>query len=117
MIAAIWIVTALLLGLWSLGAWGVYTLLQAQPGWIGELGELVDQVPYAAVIDRWFPGWQELLRALLELTESTLGLLGGAAPLIVWTAWGVGAAGLAVAAGGLTLIVKLLSRDKPRAAA
>lgn len=117
MIAFIWIVTALGLALWSLGAWGLHTLLQADAGWIGDLGELIDRVPYAELIDRWFPGWQALMHALLALTQSTLGLLGAAAPLIVWSAWAVGALGLALVGGFLTLVVVLLRRDERRRAA
>jgi hypothetical protein len=118
MLTAIWIIAALLLGLWSLGAWGLHTLLAADTGWVGDLGELVDRVPYAELIDRWFPGWQALMHALLDLAQSTLGLLGGAAPLIVWTAWAVGAAGIALLGGFLSLVVVLLRRDeRGRAAA
>ncbi|WP_164963202.1 hypothetical protein [Rubrivivax sp. JA1026] len=117
MIAFIWIVAALLLALWSLGAWGLHTLLLADAGWVGDLSELIDRVPYADVIDRWFPGWQGLMHALLDLAQSTLGLLGTAAPLIVWSAWAVGALGLALVGGFLTLVVVLLRRDERRRAA
>ena len=34
---AIWIVTALVLGLWSLLAWGTAALLGADPAWVGDI--------------------------------------------------------------------------------
>ena len=65
MITAIWIVAALLLALWSLGAWGVHALLAMDPGWIDDVEGMVARVPYGEVVDRWFPGWRELLERAL----------------------------------------------------
>ncbi|MCK7493845.1 MAG: hypothetical protein MZW92_22980 [Comamonadaceae bacterium] len=45
--------------------------------------------------------------------RAALGWLGGAAPVIVWGAWGFGALVLAAFAIGLTLLVVLLRRDTP----
>jgi hypothetical protein len=118
MVIAIWIVTAILLGLWSLTAWGLHGLLMLLSGggggWAGDLKPLVDQIPLTPVLDQWFPGWQELLRATLDLTQVLIGWLGGAVPLVSWTVWGLGTAGLLLLAGGLTLVAVLLRNTMPK---
>ena len=91
MIAFIWIVAALGLVVWSLVAWGLYRLLVLDPTWLGELGPLIDKVPFADWLDVWVPGWQQLLRFGIEITESLLGWLGGAAPWVVGVTWASGA--------------------------
>ena len=60
------VIAALLLGLWSLLTWGVLTVLGLDPGWVQNAKPLIEQIPYAALIDQWIPGWQPLLLALLE---------------------------------------------------
>ncbi len=119
MIIAIWIVTAILLGLWSLTAWGVHGLLMLLSGGLGgggDLKPLVDQIPLTPVLDQWFPGWQDLLRATLDLAQVLIGWLGGAVPLVSWTVWGLGTAGLLLLAGGLTLVAVLLRNTMPKPA-
>ncbi len=123
MVIAIWIVTAILLGLWSLTAWGVHGLLMLIAGgangvgdWSGDLKPLLEQIPFTPVLDQWFPGWQELLRASLELAQVLIGWLGGAVPLVSWTVWGLGTAGLLLLAGGLTLVAVLLRNTMPKPA-
>lgn len=112
MLIAIWILTALALVAWSLLAWGTHALLTLDPGRVGALGPLIEKIPYGEWIDRWIPGWQDLLRLALELTQVVLGWVGSAAPIVVGVAWGVGTLGLLGVAGLLTLLVKL-ARPKP----
>jgi hypothetical protein len=117
---AIWIIAALLLGLWSLLTWGVLTVLGLDPGWVQNAKPLIEQIPYAALIDQWIPGWQPLLLALLDLTHTLLGWLGGAGTVVVWVLWALGAAGLLLLGVVLTLVVaaaQRASRPKPQAAA
>ena len=119
MVIAIWIVTAILLGLWSLTAWGLHGLLMLLSGGLGgggDLKPLVDQIPLTPVLDQWFPGWQDLLRATLDLAQVLIGWLGGAVPLVSWTVWGLGTAGLLLLAGGLTLVAVLLRNTMPKPA-
>lgn len=113
MIIAIWVITAILLGLWSLGAWGLHAVATLGSGWAGDLRPLIDQIPYADVIEAWVPGWQRLLHLMLDLAQIGLDWLGGAAPLVVWVVWGAGALVLAAVAGVLTLVVALLRRSLP----
>ena len=119
MVIAIWIVTAILIGLWSLTAWGLHGLLMLLSGGLGGAGDLkplVDQIPLTPVLDQWFPGWQDLLRATLDLAQVLIGWLGGAVPLVSWTVWGLGTAGLLLLAGGLTLVAVLLRNTMPKPA-
>jgi hypothetical protein len=111
MLILIWLLAAVGLALWSLAAWGASTLLGLDPNWVGDLGPLIDQIPYAAVIDTWLPGWRELLGATLELTRTLLAWAGGAGVVIVWVVWGLGAAVIVGAAAVLSLIVALLRRS------
>lgn len=115
MLIAIWILTLFGLVLWSLASWGLHTLLSIDPRWIEDVEKLVVEIPYAEAIDRWFPGWRELLGVLMDLAELVLGWVGNNAPLVAWIVWGVGALTLLVGGLFLTLIVCLL-RDKPRTA-
>ncbi len=108
MLIAAWILVALLLALWSLALWGVHALLTLDASRIADLKPLIDQIPYGAVIDRWVPGWQDLLRLAIDLTQTGLGWVGDVAPAIVWAVWGVGALGLVVLGGLLTLLVRLI---------
>lgn len=110
MIAAIWILTALGLIVWSLVAWGVHALLGVDPAWVGDLAPLIDKIPYGEVIDAWFPGWRDLLQLSLDIGRAVLGWLGGAAPVMVGVIWAVGAVLLLALAGLLHLIVALLTR-------
>lgn len=112
MLIAIWILTLLGLVLWSLATWGLHALLSIDPRWLDDVEQLVRQIPYADAIDRWFPGWRELLGVLTDLAQVVLGWVGNNAPLVAWIVWGVGALALLGTGMVLTLIVCLL-RDKP----
>lgn len=107
---AIWIIAALLLGVWTLLAWGVATLLGLDPSWVGDLKPLVEQVPFAAWLDHWIPGWEAMTLALLDLTRTLLGWAGGAGVVIVWLLWAVGALVLLGCATVLSVVVALVRR-------
>jgi hypothetical protein len=107
----IWISTALLLGLWTLAGWGLYQLLGLDPAWLGELKPLLDDLPYAAVIDQWLPGWREGLRLLIDLGQTALAWIGSAAPWVIAVVWGGGALLLLGGAALLSLIVALVRRN------
>lgn len=113
MLVAIWILTLLGLVLWSLAAWGLHTVLTIDPRWLDDVEKLVREIPYAETIDRWFPGWRELLELLTDMAQFVLGWVGTNAPLVAWIVWTLGA--LAVLGTGtvLTLIVCLLREQRP----
>jgi hypothetical protein len=110
---AIWLITAIVLALWSLAGWGLYQLVDSGVQLIGDLKPLIDRIPYAAIVEQWIPGWQDMLKLLLDLTQSLLSWLGGAAPLLVWLIWAAGTGLLLVIAGVLSLAVALIRKSMP----
>jgi hypothetical protein len=114
MYAAIWIFTIVSLVLWSLASWGLHAVLTIDPKWVEDVEALIRQVPYADTIERWFPGWREMLGVAMDLAQVVLGWVGSNAPLVAWIVWGVGALGLLGTGCVLSLIVCLLSDNKPQ---
>jgi hypothetical protein len=112
MLALIWILTFVGLALWSLAAWGLHTLLTIDPGWVEDVDALIRQVPYTDAIERWFPGWQQMVGAAMDLAQVVLGWVGSNAPLVAWIVWGIGALCLLGLGGVLTLMVCLLREKK-----
>jgi hypothetical protein len=111
MVIAIWVITALVIGLWSLVAWALHALLGMDAAaLLGDLKPLIDQLPYGAVIEQWVPGWQALLHSTLSLAQTLVGWVGGAGPVVVWIIWGVGAALLVGCGLVLTLAAVLLRK-------
>ncbi len=113
---AIWIITALLLGFWTLLAWGVATVLAIDPAWVGDLRPLIEQIPYGHVLDLWVPGWAGMLRALLDATQLMLGWLGSSAGWLVCLLWGLGAAvllGLGALCSGVMVLVRRSTAPPP----
>jgi hypothetical protein len=110
---AIWLITAIVLALWSLAGWGLYQLVASGAQLIGDLKPLIDQIPYAAIVEQWIPGWQDMLKLMLDLLQSMLSWLGGAAPVLVWLLWAVGTGLLLVIAGVLSLAVALIRKSMP----
>lgn len=108
---AIWIITALTLGLWSLLSWGVAAVLGMDPTWVGNLQPLVAEIPYADLIEAWVPGWQAMMVSMLHLVQSLLGWLGGAGMVVVWVLWGLGAAFIVGTAAVLSLVVVLVRKS------
>ncbi len=109
---AIWIFTLIGLTLWSLLAWGLHAVLSIDPQWLDDAALLIKNVPYADVIERWFPGWEQLLQLAVDLAQSALGWVGSNAPLVAWIVWGIGALVLLGLGGVLSLLVCLLSEKK-----
>jgi hypothetical protein len=109
----IWIVAMMGLGLWSLLAWGLYHLLSLEPTWAADARGVVARLPYGEVIDRWLPGWRELAQLALEMSQTAVGWVGGAAPLVTGLVWGLGAIVIVGGAAVCSLIVGLLRGKKP----
>ncbi|MBC7941114.1 MAG: hypothetical protein H7Z19_15380 [Chitinophagaceae bacterium] len=110
---AIWIIAAMMLGLWSLLAWGVAAVLGLgvlSPEWVGDIKVLIDEMPHADVIEAWLPGWQRLLVACVDMARSLLGWLGAYAPVLMWLVWGTGALFVLGTAAVLSLIVVAVRR-------
>jgi hypothetical protein len=114
---AIWIFTLIGLALWSLLAWGLHAVLSIDPQWLDDAALLIKHVPYADAIERWFPGWEQLLHLAVDLAQSALSWVGSNAPLVAWIVWGIGALVLLGTGGMLSLLVCLLSEKKPQHAA
>ena len=111
----IWLLAALALGLWSLLAWGVGTLLGLDPSWVTDAGGLLKLVPFGEVIDAWVPGWQALLLGAFELVRTLLGWLGGFGQVLVWGLWAAGAGVVLLCAGLLSLLVVVMRRSSAAA--
>jgi hypothetical protein len=111
MVIGIWVITALVIGLWSLVAWALHALLGMDTtALLGDLKPLIDQLPYGAIIEHGVPGWQALLHSTLSLAQTLIGWVGGAGPVVVWIIWGVGAALLVGCGLILTLAAVLLRK-------
>lgn len=106
MITFIWIVTALVLLVWSLLSWGLGALLAAGAEWQGDVQIVVDHVPFAAVLDAWVPGWDALVGATVQLVLTLFAWLGALGPWLVGAVWALGTLGLLATAGLLTLLVR-----------
>lgn len=98
----IWIAALLCIGLWSLLSWAVYALLGLDPSWVDGAKPLLQELPYGAILDQWIPGWQPMALALLDLTRTSLGWLGGIGGVVVWVLW-------ALVGGFILLLAALLS--------
>jgi hypothetical protein len=114
MFAAIWIFTLLGVALWSLLCWGLHALLAIDPLWVENVEALIHEIPFATWIDQWVPGWQEMLRAAMDLTSFVLSWVGTNAPLVAWIVWSIGTLVLLCVGMLLTLFVCLLRESKPR---
>lgn len=113
MLIALWLITLFAIGLWSLAAWGLHAVLTLNTAALADLKPLIERIPHADLISQWIPGWQQMLQALVDLTQVVLGWVGGAAPVIVWVLWGLGVAVLLAVAGLLTLLVRLIRSKTP----
>lgn len=110
MIAAIWIITALLVGLGALCSWGVATLLVMDHRWLVDLEVWLTRQPLGGWIEGWVPELLELIQLSFEAMGVALSWLGAAGPMLVWLVWGASSLGLMLVAGVLTLIVVLVSK-------
>ena len=113
MIIAIWIVTLLIVGLWTLTSWGLASLLAIDGAWVEQIEPWLARVPFGGWLEGWVPDWLTVARALLDTAQALLGWLGGAAPVLVWVLWGAVTLLLLALAGVLTLVVVLIRRNMP----
>ena len=114
MVTVIWILTLLGIGLWTLGAWGLYAVLSVDAatlsGWDEAIDRLPQSLPYAGLLDVWVPGWTQALKLGVSVVQTLLGWMGGAADVIVGVLGGGGSLlMLGVAVLG-TLAVRTLTR-------
>lgn len=107
----IWITTALLLACWTLLAWASAWLLGLDPAWISDLAARLRELPAAATLDLWVPGWDGLLASLMSLLQVLLAGFGQVGVALVWVVWGFGALLLLGAAALGSGLVKMLRRS------
>lgn len=110
---AIWILTLLSAGLWTLGAWGLAQLLSLDGSWVAHLEPWLARMPFGGWLESWFPDWLQAAQAVLAALQGLVSWLGGAAPVLVWVVWGCGLALMLLLAGGLSLLVALIQRNMP----
>lgn len=108
---AIWIITLLVIGLWTLLAWGLSSLLSLNGAWVSNIDPWLAQLPFGGWLESWFPDWLQVAHRLLDGLQALLTWLGGAAPVLVWTLWGVVVLLLLLLAAGLSLLVALIRRS------
>jgi hypothetical protein len=117
---AIWIVAALIIGLWSLAAWGVSALLGLNPAWVGNLQNLLREIPYGAWVETWVPHWQPGLLVILDLARDLFAWVDAAAPAVLWIIWVMGTVAVVMLAALLSLVVRTVSKSaapaRPQAA-
>jgi hypothetical protein len=86
----IWLVALFVLGCWTLLAWATAWVLGLDPSVIGSFATRIGEMPGAAWLDLWLPGWQPLAAATLEITSDVFSALGSIGSWLVWAAWGLG---------------------------
>ncbi len=105
----IWALAALALGCWTLLAWASAWVLGLDPAVLGTWSGRVAELPGAAWLDVWLPGWDGLLSAQLELTRGLFLALGQVGPWLVWGLWALGAVlivGCGAAASALVAVAR-----------
>lgn len=106
----IWVLAALALGCWTLLAWATAWVLGLDPALIGNLATSIGNLPGAAWLDVWLPGWQPLAVSALEFTAAVFGALGAVGTWLVWGTWAVGALLIVGAAAVGSVVVGLVRR-------
>lgn len=110
MIIAIWVIALLGIGLWTLAAWGVHSVLTLDPSRLQDLKPLIHEIPFGETIDQWIPGWRALLGVAVDLTQQGLAWVGDAAPWLVWAVWGLGTGTTLLVAAIVSLAVVLIRK-------
>ena len=110
---AIWIITAFIVGLWTLAAWGLGTLLALDGSWVSQIEPWLAKLPFGGWLEGWMPDWLQWAQAVLGGLQGLLNWLGGAAPVLVWVLWGGGVVVMLALAAGLSLLVALIRRNMP----
>jgi hypothetical protein len=114
---AIWIIAAILIGLWSLLAWAMHALLGLAAGVGGMPADwyaLINQLPGTLWLEVWWPGWRETLVLIAQWSGTLIGWLGSAGPVIVWVLWALGTGVLVLCAALLSGLVALARRAAPK---
>lgn len=110
---AIWIITLLLVGLWTMVAWGLSSLLAMDGSWVAQIQPWLARMPFGGWLESWLPDWLQLANGLLGALQSALAWLGSAAPVLVWGLWFAGAVVLVLIGGALSLLVALIRKSTP----
>ena len=110
MVLLIWIVTAVLLIGWSLTGWAFHALLAHGPQLLEALPGWIQSLPYPAVLEQWWPQWQDVAVAGATLVVGALGWLGAAGIVIVWVLWAFGTGFLLLLALLLTWAVRRIPK-------
>jgi hypothetical protein len=106
----IWLVALLVLGCWTLLAWATAWVLGLDPSVIGSFATRIGEMPGAAWLDLWLPGWQPLAAATLEITRDVFSALGSIGRWLVWAAWGLGTLVIVACAALGSVAVGLIRR-------
>ena len=110
---AIWIVTLLLVGLWTLAAWGFSQLLAINGDWLTDIEPWLGRIPFGGWLESWFPEWLHAAHTVFDALQALLAWLGTAAPMLVWGLWLAGTLVMVVLAVVLSLLVALIRRTAP----
>lgn len=114
---AIWVITALLVALWSGLCWALGSLLAMDGSWVAAVGPWLQKLPFGGWLEGWFPEWLSVAHALLQALQAMLSWLGAAAPVLVGVMWAAVTGLLVLLAGVLSLVVALVRRSMPPPAA
>ena len=118
MIIALWIFLAVLLLCWSGMLWAVDALLRLPAGWTGTVQAWMDALPMALWLERWTPGWREVVLVAADAAQALLHTLSALAPwmtALLWVVWGVGVFGLLLVGGLLHAVIRASMRTEARA--
>ncbi|TXI19478.1 MAG: hypothetical protein E6Q67_10375 [Roseateles sp.] len=113
-----WGLVAVLMGLWSLAAWGLHDGLRWAASQAGGLGDLAPQLRVPEWLGPWLPlppelltRWlQDLAPVLAQWLEALGPVGGGALTAVAWTLWAAGAVVILLLGLGLHLALLLWRR-------
>jgi hypothetical protein len=106
----IWALAAVALGFWTLLAWATAWVLGLDPSVIGNLAARIGDMPGAAWLELWLPGWEPVAVATLELTRDLFAALGTVGVVLVWALWGVGALVIVAGTAVLSFVLRAVRR-------
>ena len=118
MIIALWIFFGVLLLCWSGTLWAVNALLHLPAGWTDTVQAWMDALPMALWLERWTPGWREVVLLAADAAQALLHSLSALAPWLtplLWVVWGVGTVGLLLVGGLLHAVIRASMRTAAQA--
>lgn len=118
MIIALWIFFGILLLCWSGTLWAVNALLHLPAGWTDTVQSWMDALPMALWLERWTPGWREVVLVAADAAQALLHTLSALVPwltVLLWVVWGVGVFGLLLVGGLLHAVIRASMRTEARA--